>query len=114
MLSTADIENIRQSLENERVDLLKRLEEHEAENEIDTMNPDRSDLAARYFREQRDTLLFARAEQKLKEIDLALKKIEEGTYGVCEVCGEPINPARLTTMPAVSKCVDCKSKTENR
>jgi len=48
----------------------------------------------------------------LKEIDLALEKLEQGTYGICELCGKPISVARLRIMPSATLCLECKSKQE--
>lgn len=45
----------------------------------------------------------------IKDIDRALGKIEAGTYGTCEVCGQPIGEARLEALPASVRCVDCAS-----
>lgn len=45
----------------------------------------------------------------IKDIDRALAKIEAGTYGVCNSCGEAIGAARLEALPASSLCVDCAS-----
>lgn len=49
-------------------------------------------------------------ELKLKAINLALKKMEEDDYGVCEKCQEPINKERLKAYPAARTCIECKSK----
>ena len=46
----------------------------------------------------------------IKDIDKALAKIDAGTYGVCDSCGEAIPVARLEALPASSLCVDCASK----
>lgn len=46
-------------------------------------------------------------ELKLKAINLALKKMEEGNYGICERCQKPINKERLKAYPAARTCVDC-------
>ncbi len=46
----------------------------------------------------------------LGEVERALRKLQDGTYGTCERCGEPINPARLEAMPAVKFCINCASK----
>lgn len=47
--------------------------------------------------------------ETLTEIEDALKKFDEGTYGVCETCGNPIPEARLEAMPAARLCIDCAS-----
>jgi phage/conjugal plasmid C-4 type zinc finger TraR family protein len=46
----------------------------------------------------------------LNEIDDALRKLEAGTYGLCESCGEPIPEARLEAMPSARLCISCASK----
>jgi DnaK suppressor protein len=46
----------------------------------------------------------------LSEVELALSKMDDGNYGACERCGQPIAPARLEAMPAARLCIDCASK----
>lgn len=48
--------------------------------------------------------------ETLVEVELALGKLDEGTYGVCEGCGQPIDSARLEAMPAARFCINCASK----
>lgn len=45
----------------------------------------------------------------LNEVEHALQKLEQGTYGVCEVCGQPIDMARLEVRPQANLCVSCKA-----
>jgi RNA polymerase-binding protein DksA len=49
-------------------------------------------------------------DDNLRDIDAALKRIEEGTYGTCKYCGQPIAEKRLQARPVASACVECKSK----
>ncbi len=49
----------------------------------------------------------------LFEIDRAMKRLDEGTYGVCEACGKHIERARLKALPFVRMCIACKSSYEN-
>jgi DnaK suppressor protein len=46
----------------------------------------------------------------LQAIEGALRRIEQGTYGICRDCGEPIAPARLNAIPWTRVCIDCKQK----
>jgi DnaK suppressor protein len=46
----------------------------------------------------------------IADIDRALVKVEEGTYGICDMCGDPIGEARLEALSASSLCVGCASK----
>ncbi|MEW6155710.1 MAG: TraR/DksA C4-type zinc finger protein [Actinomycetota bacterium] len=58
---------------------------------------------------ERDLALSAQARAAVDEIDRALAKIEAGTYGRCEQCGEPIKRARLKVIPHAALCIACKS-----
>lgn len=49
-------------------------------------------------------------ESALRDVNDALKRIEEGTYGVCRYCGKQIDPKRLEARPASSACMECKTK----
>ncbi len=58
---------------------------------------------------ERDLALSAQAMGSIREIDVALGKIEKGTYGVCDRCGQPIPEERLKALPHAALCVKCKS-----
>jgi DnaK suppressor protein len=58
---------------------------------------------------ERDLALSAQAQAAVEEIDKALAKIADGTYGYCEQCGQPIPKARLKALPYAALCVACKS-----
>jgi DnaK suppressor protein len=71
----------------------------EESGEGDTLNVER----------ERDLALSAQARAAVDEIDRALAKMDAGTYGICERCGNPIPKARLKALPYASLCVACKS-----
>jgi len=50
--------------------------------------------------------------QLLRDIDECLRKIQEGTYGICEECGEEISQKRLNVLPTATLCIDCKENNE--
>jgi len=54
-----------------------------------------------------------RSRHLVEEIQAALGRIDNGTYGDCEVCGEPINPARLEALPIARRCVLCQEEAEH-
>ncbi len=47
---------------------------------------------------------------QLAEVEHALHKFEEGTYGLCDSCGQPIEPARLEALPRANLCLKCKAQ----
>jgi DnaK suppressor protein len=53
-------------------------------------------------------------ERKLDSIEYALRQAREGTYGICDRCGETIDPARLEAVPETTLCVKCKSIVERQ
>ncbi len=53
-----------------------------------------------------------RREAMLRNIEAALNRVEDGTYGLCRDCDEPINPKRLEFDPTALRCIDCASKIE--
>jgi len=52
-------------------------------------------------------------EKTLKDINSALQRMDEGVYGICKYCGEPIDAKRLQARPVASACVPCKTKLQN-
>jgi DnaK suppressor protein len=51
-----------------------------------------------------------RAETKIRSLEGALRKAEEGDYGLCEMCGQPIDPARLAILLHTRRCINCAQK----
>ena len=49
-----------------------------------------------------------------QQTERALKRLADGTYGVCESCGNPIGKARLQVFPRATLCMSCKQKEERR
>lgn len=56
--------------------------------------------------------LIQTGEESLRNIDTALEKIEDGTFGVCELCGKKINKERLKAIPYAKLCIDCQRDEE--
>ncbi len=51
-----------------------------------------------------------RTRELLAEIEYALNKFDQGTYGSCDICGQPIDLARLEALPQANMCLSCKAK----
>ena len=64
------------------------------------------DTATATFDRELDQGLEEGAQQTLAEIDAALKRIEDGTYGLCEICGKPIGDDRLRALPWARLCIE--------
>jgi RNA polymerase-binding protein DksA len=60
-----------------------------------------------------DYTLEENEERVLAAIDGALKRIEAGTYGNCQTCGQPIAVERLEAVPYTTQCIDCKRREEH-
>jgi len=74
--------------------------------------PDEVDLASSEADQSMNLRLRDRERILLKKIDKALKKIEDGDYGVCESCGEEIGAKRLEARPVTDLCIRCKEEQE--
>ena len=55
-------------------------------------------------------VLERRTKEQIVGVEHALHKFEEGTYGFCDSCGQPIDPARLEAIPEASLCIKCKAQ----
>lgn len=75
---------------------------------------DAPDAAADIYEREKTLSLIRALEDKLASIEHALRSTEVGKYGICERCGERIDPARLEIMPHTSLCVRCQSELERR
>jgi RNA polymerase-binding protein DksA len=60
-----------------------------------------------------DYTLEENAERVLAAIDAALKRIDDGTFGICQSCGQEIGAERLDAVPYTTQCIDCKRKEEH-
>ena len=76
--------------------------------------PDETDLAASEVNQNLVFKLRDRERQLLAKIDEAMGRIEEGTFGTCMDCEEPIEVRRLEARPVSTLCIACKEKQEHR
>lgn len=99
-------------LERERDQTLKELERLrevlKAEVEMDDIDDVASDLVER----DKTHALILGLERKLEDIEHALRQAQEVGYGICERCGNPIEPERLEIFPETTLCINCKRETE--
>ena len=75
---------------------------------------DQADAGAKTFEREHELALTHNARELLAQNERALARIVDGTYGVCESCGEAIGKARLQAFPRATLCVACKQREERR
>ncbi|WP_408909203.1 TraR/DksA family transcriptional regulator [Streptomyces fungicidicus] len=75
---------------------------------------DEADTGTKNITREHELSLAANAREMLRQTEQALVRLDEGTYGTCENCGNPIGKARLQAFPRATLCVDCKQKQERR
>jgi DnaK suppressor protein len=109
--SDAALADLRASLEEERASLRAQLADlgfgDEGGLSYDANFADSSQVTAERGEAE---ALAGTLRDSLAEVEHALAKLDDGTYGACERCGEPIAPARLEAMPAARYCINCASK----
>ena len=113
-LKKKDLKRFRTILEERKNEILKNAQKTLSEDmtlDADDM-PDEMDLASSEYMQSFMFRLRGREKTFLKKIDLALKKIDDGTFGVCEECGEPISMKRLEARPETGLCIRCKEDQE--
>jgi RNA polymerase-binding protein DksA len=71
-----------------------------------------ADDASAAFDQAKDLSIRINAESLLKQVNNALKRFENGTYGLCVECNKPIDTARLKALPYAELCMDCQRKRE--
>jgi len=64
--------------------------------------------ASQVFEQQRDLALRERNEQHLVQVEAAIGRVDDGTYGACVRCGQPIAPERLEAIPWAAHCIACQ------
>jgi RNA polymerase-binding protein DksA len=111
------MDRVRELLEAERRDTLQRLRDLDEEleefveasrdsNADDEHDPEGATIA---FERSQVSALAQQAREHLLEVDAALARLDSGTYGTCERCGEQIAPERLEARPTARLCVQCAS-----
>lgn len=120
-LSKKELTEFRRVLEAERERLteeLEAIEEHLPEVEQVSMDTtggydeDLADVASDAFEREKGFAIESSVQELLNQVEEALGRMYEGTYGLCEVCGEVIHPERLRALPYARLCIDCKAREE--
>ena len=112
---TTDLNQLRQRLQRERKRLIEELEQLKGSIRQASGQRDRN-LAGKWDESgmesseaDRCLALQTRVRESLTEVERALHKLEDGSYGLCDNCGQQIDPARLEALPQANLCLSCKA-----
>jgi len=111
-----DLKKFKKILEESKRNLLlsaRKTLTDEAAFDIDDL-PDEIDLASSEYTQSMVFRLRDREKFLLKKIDDALARIENGTFGICEICEEEISVKRLEARPVTTMCIRCKEEQEKQ
>lgn len=119
----AALSDVKSHLLAQREGLLEQLREIEeaafnaSQSELSgevAYDEDSADAGSFTFEREKDLSIAQNVQDLLDKIAKALQKIEGGSYGICESCGEPIEAARMNALPHALLCIRCKRAEERR
>ncbi len=105
----ADLERLRVELDHTAKDLQEILA-----GGVDGAGNDQADVGSNSLERDAEMSLAANQRDLLDQTSRALERLSDGTYGLCETCGEPIGKMRLMAFPRATMCMDCKRREERR
>jgi DnaK suppressor protein len=117
-----ELKGFRKELEEERDQLRRQFSEieesslgapqSELSGEVSSFDEEYADAGTDTFERERDLSLSNNIRDLIDKIDRALESIDEGTYGICERCGRPIEKARMKALPYATLCIKDKQAQE--
>lgn len=115
-----DLDLARQRLADERERLTQvkaemedaGVNERESTAELSSLDQHQADVGTELFDRERDLGILEAVEGELTEVERALQRIDDGTYGTCEACGKPIGDERLEAQPYARLCVEDQQQAE--
>jgi DnaK suppressor protein len=118
--TAAELDEVRGELDTDRLRLrselnLAEVELHDLMRDAgDGAGNDQADVGSTTFERDHEMSLANNARDMLAQTERALARIEDGSYGVCESCGEPIGKMRVMAFPRATLCLSCKQREERR
>ncbi|MEA2900595.1 MAG: hypothetical protein QOH36_482 [Actinomycetota bacterium] len=88
--------------------------ETDSVGELSSVDQHPADLGTETFEREKDVSIIEQVEAELADVEHALRRLDEGTYGLCEACGRPIGDARLDAIPAARLCVEDQATAERQ
>lgn len=114
-LKKEDLEYFRGILQKQLDDLVRgagRTVDEMVDLETKSSFPDPTDRASMESDRNFELRIRDRERKLISKIKKTLEKIEDGSFGFCEICGEPIDFKRLEARPVTTQCIDCKTSGE--
>ena len=119
--SAAETEKIRLALTARRDELqeeysstVAELAELQRDRLTDSAGDDQADTGTKTFEREQEITLANAILERITQVERALERLDEGSYGWCERCGNPIPVERLAAFPSATLCVSCKQLEERR
>ncbi|MFC6020368.1 TraR/DksA family transcriptional regulator [Plantactinospora solaniradicis] len=119
--SAAETEKIRAALAARRDELrgeydqtLSEITELQRDRLTDSAGDDQADTGTKTFEREQEISLANSILERITQVERALERLDEGSYGWCERCGNPIPVERLAAFPSATLCVSCKQLEERR
>lgn len=115
-----DIAAVRGELADDRSRLLDEVTAAEQEIKVllrdggDGAGNDQADVGSKALERDAEMSLANNSREMLIQVERALARLDDGTYGVCESCGQPIGKLRLMAFPRATLCLSCKQRQERR
>lgn len=117
----AETERIRAALAARREELYEEYQQHRAEiaelqreRLTDSAGDDQADTGSKTFEREQEISLANSILERINQVDRAMERLDEGSYGWCERCGTAIPVERLAAFPSATLCVSCKQREERR
>ena len=124
MAQKLDLAHFRKLLEEERARIEHEIQDlhsmdssasqEDEQGELSSYDEHTGDTGTETFERERDVALGENAEAILRQVETALQKIDDGTYGICERCGKPIGKARLEALPYAALCIEDAARFEGQ
>jgi RNA polymerase-binding transcription factor DksA len=86
----------------------------DATGELSKLALHQADSASETFEREKDFSILEEVEAELADVERALARLDDGSYGTCEACGDVIGDARLEVLPAARFCIDHQQQAETR
>ena len=118
--TAAETQDVRSELETDLARLRNELDHSARELQdllrdgVDGAGNDQADVGSKGLERDAEMSLAANQRELLLQTEKALDRLDKGTYGQCEVCGEAIGKNRLMAFPRATLCMTCKQREERR